>query len=174
MIYVDRQKGLKTAFLCWRRKVNYQRNYEIFSGKWALLSAERVIVVVQFSSCVQLFATPWNAAYQASLSFTIFQSLLKFMSIELVMPSNRFVLCCSLLLLPSVFPSIRIFFNGSVLSIRWPKWVSASASVRPMNIQDWFPLGLTGWISLQSKGLSRVFFTTRVQKPPFIGAQLSL
>ena len=149
MIYVDRQKGLKTAFLCWRRKVNYQRNYEIFSGKWALLSAERVIVVVQFSSCVQLFATPWNAAYQASLSFTIFQSLLKFMSIELVMPSNHFVLCHPLLL-PSIFPSIRVFSNESALHIRWLKYWSFNCSIGPSNEylglisfrMDWFGICL--------------------------------
>ena len=101
------------------------------------------------------FATPWTAALQASLSITNSQSWLKLMSIESVMPSNHFILCCSLLL-PSVFPSIRVFSNESVLHIRWPKyWSSALTSVLPMNIQDWFPLGWTDWISLQSKELSR-------------------
>ena len=77
--------------------------------------------------------------------------------------------------LPSIFPSIRVFSNESVLCIRWPKFgVSASASVLSMNIQDWLPLGWTGWISLQSKGLSRVFSTTTVQKHQFFSAQLSL
>ena len=81
----------------------------------------------------------------------------------------------TLLLLPSIFPSIRVFSNESVLPIRWSKyWVSASASVLPMNTQDWSPLGWTGWISLQSKGLSRVFSNTTVQKHQFSGAQLSL
>ena len=90
------------------------------------------------------------------------------MSIESVMPSNHLILCCPLLLLPSIFPSIRIFSNEPVLCIRWPKyWSSASALVLPMNIQDWFPLGLTGWISLQSKGRSRVFSNTTVQKHQF-------
>ena len=80
------------------------------------------------------------------------------MSIELVMPSNHLLLCRPLLLPPSIFPSIRVFSNESVLHIRWQiKGVSASASVLPMNIHDWFPLGWTGWISLLSKGLSRVF-----------------
>ena len=113
-------------------------------------------VVVQLLSHVQLFATPWTAAHQASLPFTISQSLLKLMSIEWVMPPNHLILCRPLLLLPLIFPSIRIFSNESVLHIRWQNiGVSASASVLPMNIQDWFPLGLTGWIFLQSKGLSK-------------------
>ena len=101
-------------------------------------------------------ATPWTAAHQASLSSTNSLSLLKLLSIESAMPSNRLILCHALLLLPSIFPSIRVFSNESVLWIRWPNiGVSASTSVLPMNIQDWFPLGLTGWISLQSKGLSK-------------------
>ena len=130
-------------------------------------------VVVQSLSCVQLFVTPWTAALPATLSFTIFQSLLKLMSIESVMASNHLILCCPLLLLPSIFPSIRVFSNKLALRIRWPKYgASASASVVPMNIQGWFPLGLTGWISLQSKGLSRVFSNTRLQKHQFFGAQL--
>ena len=106
--------------------------------------------------------------------FTISQSLLKFMSVESVMPSNQLVLCHPLFLLPSIFPSIRVFSNESALCIRWPKyWHLASASVLPMNIQDWFPLGWTGLISLQSKGLSRVFSNTTVQKHQFFGTQLS-
>ena len=94
-------------------------------------------VVVHSLSCVQLFVTPWTAAHQASLSFTISQSLLKLMSIESVMPSNNLILCRPLLLLPSTFPSIRVFSKGSVLHIRWQSiGVSASASVLPVNIQD--------------------------------------
>ena len=105
-------------------------------------------------SCVWLFATPLTAAHQASLSITNSWSLLKLMSMVSVMPSNHLILCRSLLLQPSVLPRIRVFPDESVLYIRWPKyWVSASASVLPMNIQDWFPLGYTGLISLQSKGL---------------------
>ena len=102
---------------------------------------------------------PWIAAHQASLSITNSQSLLKLMPIESMMPSSHLTLCRPLLLLPPIPPSIRVPSNESVLHIRWPKywWVSASASVLPMNIQDWFPLGFTGWISLQSRGLSRVF-----------------
>ena len=108
---------------------------------------------VQLISCVELFATPWNTAHQASLSNTYSQSLRKLMSIELVMPSNHLTLCHPLLLLSSIFPSIRIFSNESVLHIRWPSvGTSASSSVLPMNIQDSFPIGLPGLISLQSKG----------------------
>ena len=110
---------------------------------------------VQSLSCVWLFATPWTAARQASLSITNTQSLLKLVSIELVMPSNHLILCRPLLPPPSIFPSIRVFPNESVLPISGQSiGVSASASVLPRNIQDWFPLGLTGLISLQSKGLS--------------------
>ena len=90
----------------------------------------------------------------ASLSLTISQSLPTFMSIELVMLSNRFILCCPFLLLPSVFPSIRVFSSESALRIRWPKyWSFSFVSILPMSVQSWFPLGLTDLISLQSKGL---------------------
>ena len=105
---------------------------------------------VQALSHVQLFVISWTAAQQASLSITDSWSLLKFMSIELVMPSNHPILCCPLLLQFSIFPSIRVFSNE--LCIRWPKyWSFSSASVLLMNIQDWFPLGLTGWIYFQSR-----------------------
>ena len=124
---------------------------------------------LQSLSHVRLFATPWTAAHQASLSITNSQSLLKLMSIESMMPSNHVILCRPLLLLPSVFSSIRVFSKELALRIRWPKYwrISASASVFPMNVQDWFPLGWTGWISLQSKGLPRVFSNTTVQKHQF-------
>ena len=88
---------------------------------------------VQSLSYVQLFVTPWTAACQASLSITSSQSLLKLMSIELVMPSNHFILCCPLLLLPSIFPSKWVFLNESILQIRWPKYWSFSFSISPSN-----------------------------------------
>ena len=88
---------------------------------------------VQSLSCVQLFATPWTAAHQASLSITNYQSLLKLMSIESVMPPNRLILCHPLLLLPSIIPSIRVFSNESVLRIRWPKYWSFSFNISPSN-----------------------------------------
>ena len=88
---------------------------------------------VQSLSCVQLFVTPWTAAYQASLSFTSSWSLLKLMSIESVVPSSHLFLCHPFLLLPSFFPSIRLFFNESVLCIRWTKYWSSSFSISPPN-----------------------------------------
>ena len=132
----------------------------------------------QFSS-VQLLSCVWplqtHAACQDSLSITNSQSSSKPMSIESVMPSNHLILCCPLLLLPSILPSIRVFqmsqlFTSGGQSIGVP----ASISVLPMNLQDWFPLGWTDWIFLQSKGLSRVFSNTIVQKHQFFGAPLSL
>ena len=103
-----------------------------------------------------------------------FWSLLKPMSIESVMPSGYLILCHPVLL-PSIFHSIRIFSSGLALRIRWPQYWNFGFSISPsVNIQDWFPLGWTGWISLQSKGLSRVFFKTTVQKHQFFSAQLSL
>ena len=92
-----------------------------------------IIVVVQWLSPVQLFVTPWTAAHQASLSFTISQSLLKLMSIESVMPSNHLILCCPLLPLLSIFPTIRVFSNEPVLRIRWPQYWSFSFSFSPSN-----------------------------------------
>ena len=132
---------------------------------------------VQSLSRVRLFATPRIAARHASLSITDSQSLPKLMSIELVMPSNHLILCHHLLLLPSIFPIIRVFsFPSSQFftSSGQSTGVSASALVLPMNIQDWCPLGWTGWISFQSKGLSRFFSNTTVQKHQFFNAQLSL
>ena len=109
------------------------------------LIASFVLFVVHLLSPVWLFVTPWTAALQASLSFTISWSLLKLIPIESVMPSNHLILCHPLLLLPSIFPSIRVFSNESALCIRWPKYWSFSIS--PSNeIQDWFPLVLTGLI----------------------------
>ena len=107
-----------------------------------------MLFVVQLPSCVRLSATPWTAARQASLSLTISQSLPKFMSIESVMPSNHVILCCPLPLLPSVFPSIRVFSSESALHIRCPKYCSLRFSISPSNEYsrlisfkiDWFDL----------------------------------
>ena len=117
---------------------------------------------------------PWTAACQASLSFTISLSLLKLMSIESVMPSNHLILCRPLLLLSSVFPSIRVCLMSCLFPLGGQGiGASASVPVLPMNIQGWFPLGLTGLICLQSKGLSRVFFSTTVWKHQYFRAQPS-
>ena len=134
----------------------------------------RIMPVVHSLSHVWLFATTWTAARQPSLSFTNSQSLLKLMSTESVMPSNHLILCRPLLLLPSIFPTTRVFpksqlFASSGQSIG----ASASASVLPMTSQGWFPLGLTGLI-LQSKELSRVFSSNTVRKHRFLFLMVQL
>ena len=138
------------------------------------LGKEIIWLHVCVLSYVQLFVTPWSAACQASLSFTNSWSLLKLISFELVTPFNHLILCHPLLP-PSIFPSIGVFSNESVLCIRWPKYWSFSFSISPSNEYsglisfriDWFDL-------MQSKGLSRVFSNTTVQKHQFFGVQLSL
>ena len=126
----------------------------------------------QSLSPVWVFATPWTAACQNTLSSTVSQSLLKFMSFESVMLFNHLILCHPLLLLPSIFPSMRIFLMSWLL-VSGGQSIGASAAVLPMNTQGWFPLGLTGLISLLSKRLWRVFSNTTVQKHQFFSAQLS-
>ena len=130
--------------------------------------------VVQSLSHVQLFTRPWTATCQSSLPFSISQSSFNFMSTEWVMQSSHLILCHCLLLLPSIFPSLRVFSKESALHIRWQKYWSFSFSNHPSNnIQDWFPLWLTSLNSLHSKGLSRVFSSTAVQKHQFFAAQPS-
>ena len=129
---------------------------------------------VQSLNHVQLFATPWIAARQSSLSITNSWSSPKLMSIESVMPSSHLILCHPLLLLPPIPPSIRVFSNESTLHMRWPKYWSFSSSITPSKEHPGLiSLEWTGWIFLQSKGLSRVFSNTTVQKHQFSGAQLS-
>ena len=132
-----------------------------------------IALSVQFScSVVSDYFDPMD--WQASLSITNSRNLLKFMSIESVIPFNHLILCHPLLLPPSIFPSIRVFSNESLLHIRWPKYWSFSFSTSSSkDIQDWFSLGWTGWVSLQAKGLE-VFSNTTVQKHQFFSAQLSL
>ena len=133
------------------------------------------VVVAQLPSCVRLFVTPWTAAHQASLSFTISESLLKFMSIESVMPSNHLILCRPLLLLPSVFPSISFFSNESTLRFRWPKYWSFSFSISPFTeyLQlvsfriDWFDV-------LAVQGTLKSLLQHYSSKASFFGIQVSL
>ena len=132
-------------------------------------------MILQFSSalsCVQVFATPWAAARQASLSITISRSLLKPMSVELVMPSSHLILCCPLFFLLSIFPNNRVFSNESVLHIRWPKYWSFSFSISPSNEYSGLISLRIDW--LQSKEFSRVFSNITVQKHHFLGTQFSL
>ena len=152
-------------------------DYKYISPKCTLKRSEfyfMKVVIIQSLSHDRFFVTPWAAASQASLSFTISQSLLKIMSTESVMPSSHLILCyhfsSCLQSFPASgsFPMSRLFTSGGQ-SIG----ASVSALVLSLNIQDWFPLGLTGLISLQSKGLPRVFSNTTVQKHQFFGSQPS-
>ena len=148
---------LSFTFMCMRAWVIME--------EWKMmLKPIHITVVLQLLSCVWLFMTPWTAALQASLSFTISLSLLKLMPIEFMMPSNHLVICC-----PPNFPSFRFFSNESSLNIRWPNYWSFSFSISPSNIQHW----LTGFILCSPKD-SRVFSNTTFQKHQFFGAQPSL
>ena len=136
-----------------------------------------IIVVFQLLTHVWLFETPWTAAHQAFQSVTNSWSLLKLMYINSVMPFNHLILCCPLLLLPSIFPSIKSIFLWCSSSHQVAKVLELELEPQHQSFQwvfDWFPLGWTGWISLLSKGLSRVFSSTTVQKHQFISAQPSL
>ena len=136
-----------------------------------------VVIVVQSLSHVRLLATPWTAACQASLSIIISLNFLKLISIEswvsdAIQPFHPLLPPC---LLPSIFPSIRVFSKESALRIRWPKYWSLGSSISPSNeYSGWFPLGWRGLFSLQSKGLARVFSSTTVRKCQFFGTQPSL
>ena len=131
--------------------------------------------LVHSLSRVRLFATPWTTAHQASLSITNSWSLPKPMSIELVMPSSHLIFCLPLLLLSPILPSIRVFFNESTLHMRWPKYWSFSFSISPSNEHPGLISFRMDWLDLlQSKGLSRVFSNTTVQKHQFFSVQLSL
>ena len=153
--------------------------WEIVKDKEAWHAAVHGLQRVGHNWATELNRTE-TAAGQTSLSFIISQRWLKLMSIESVMPPNHLFLYCPLLLLPSIFPSSRAFSNESAFCIRWPKYWRFSISpsneyswsVLTMNIQDWFPLGLIGLISLQSKGISRVFSNTAVQSIKFLALSL--
>ena len=134
---------------------------------WKFTENHTLYVAVPLLSHVWLFVSSWTAAHQASLSFTVSQSLLKLMSVESMMPSNQLILCCPLLFLPSIFPSIRIFSKESALRIMWPKYWSFNFSISPSN-------EYSGLKSLQSKGLSWDFSSITVWKHQFFSIQLFL
>ena len=122
-------------------------------------------IVVQSLSCVWLFVTPWTAAHQASLSFTISQSLLKLLSIESVMPSNHLICCHPLLLLPSIFASIRVFSSEAALHIRWPKYWSSSFSLSPSNEYSGLISFRIDWFDLPAiQETLRIFSSTTIRK----------
>ena len=177
-----------SSFLRYGSIVTSLSNKVLFQSdlwKYALYDHNRLLLLFSHSVLSDSLQPPWTAEDQASLSFTISQSLLKLMSNESVNPSNHLILCHPLLLLPSIFPSIKAFSNKSTLHIRWPKYWNFSFSISPSNEysgKDWFirlnkglfPLGLTGLIFLLSKGFSRVFSNTTVEKHQFFGTQPSL
>ena len=145
------------------------------SWSWYHVNASVQFSSVQSLSYVQVFVTPWTVAPQASLSIINSRSLLKLMSIESVMLSNYLILCHPLLLPPSIFPSIRVFSNESALLMRWPKYWSFSFNISPSNEHPGLISFRMDWLDpLQSKGLSRVVYNTKVQKHQFFGTQLSL
>ena len=157
----------------------YSQNGKITAGEieneylnYKRTSAQHCKSAIQFGSVqslsrVRLFVTQWTAARQASLSITAPGVYSNSCSLS-VMTSSHLILCCPLFLLPSIFPSIRVFSNESVLLIRWPKYWRFSFNVSPSNeYLELISLGCTGWISLQSKGLSRVFSNPTVQKYQF-------
>ena len=154
------------------------REGEILDKQTTVATEDITSPSLQFSSVHSLSHVrslrPRIAARQASLSITNSRSSPKLISFELVIPSSHLILCHPLLLLPPIPPSIRVFSNESTLQMRRPKyWSFSFRSVLPMNTQDWPPLRWTGWISLESKGLSRVFSNTTVQKHQFFNAQCS-
>ena len=132
------------------------------------------VQLVQLLSCVRLFVTPWITARRVSLSITNSQSLLKLMSIELVMPSNHLILCCPLLLLPPIPPSIRVFSNESTLRMRWPKYWSFSFSISPSKEHPGQISFRMDWLDLLAvQGTLKSLLQTTVQKHQFFGTQLS-
>ena len=160
-------------------KVIFARGEENGS-RWRGLRGTNYWVCIQFSSVQSLsrvwpFETPWIAAHQAPLSITNSPSPPKPMSIESVMPSNHLILCCPLLLLPPIFPSIRVFWKESALRIRWPKYWSFSLSISPSSEHPGLISFRKDWLDLLVvQGLSRVFSKTIVQKHQFFSTQLSL
>ena len=174
-IFIKRQLYIRHGSWYWG--VNSEQNNKSLPSKRLQSSVYFSHGSVQFSSIAQSCLTLYDitgCSTPGPPSITNSQHLLKLMSI-MVMPSSHLILCRPLLLLPLIFPSIRVFSNESALRIRWPKYWSFSFSISPFSEhQDWFSSEWTGWISLQSKGLSRVFSNTTVQKHQYFGAQLSL
>ena len=162
---------------CFNGRGRAQSLIQFYADGWSCITS----LFFQFSSLQFIgsvmsdFAIPWTATHQDSLSITASWSLLKLMSIESVISSNHLILCHPFLLLPSIFPNIRVLSNEPIFkSCDQSIGVSASASVFPMNICYWFPLGWNGWISVLSKGIWSAFSNTTVQNYQFFSTQLSL
>jgi len=145
----------EVSYLCIKTTLNYSQlskadilNLKLLPYWLYPRKSLRMFTSVQSLNCIQLFVTPWTAARQASLSITNSQSLLKLMSIESVMPSNHLILCHPLLLLPLIFPSVRVFSNESVLCITWPKYWSFSLSISPSNEYSRLISSRMNWLDL--------------------------
>ena len=165
--------ALFSYFAIYEIRVNLKFD-DILHKYWSFLLLLHFQSVSSVAQSCPTRCDPMIAACQASLSITNTQSLLRLMSIESVMPSSHLILCGPLLLLPPIPPSIRVFSNESSLHMRWPKYWSFSLRISPSKEHPGLiSLEWTGWISLQSKGLSRVFSNTIVQKHQFFGTQLS-
>ena len=164
-------KGISRVF----SNITVQK-HQFFDSQPSLYSNSHIhISSVQLLSRVWLFATPWTAAHQASLSITNSWSLLKLMPIESVMPSNHLILSRPLLLSPPIFPSIRVFSNESVLCIRWPKYWSFSFNISPSNEYSRLISFRMDWLDLLAvQGTLKSLLQHQVQKHQFFGAQLSL
>ena len=160
--------------LNWTERSKYFSTYFILGSQCFLDTSSVQFSSFQSLSHVQLFPTPWTASSQASLSFINSQSLLKLMSIELVMPSNLLILYHPLLLLPSIFPSIRVFSSESVLCIGWPQYWSFSFSISPSSEYSGLISFRIDWFYFLAVQGTRVFSNTTVQKHQFFGIQLSL
>ena len=165
----------------WVRKIPWRRKWQPtsvflpgkFHGQRGLMGYSPSVQFTSVSQSCPTLCNPLNRSTPGLPVHRQFPKLPKLMSIESVMPSDHLILCHPLLLPPSIIPSIRVFSNESALCIRWPKYWSYSFKFSSSNeYQDWSPR--SGWISLQSKGLSRAFFNTTVQKHQFFGTQLSL
>ena len=171
-------RNIKYSHIWWECKLVqslWQIVWRFLKQKWTYLTIQQSqFSSVQSLSHVRLFVTPWIEGRQASLSITNSRNPPKPMCIESVMPSIHLILCRPLLLLPSIFPSIRVFSNESPLRIRWPKYWSFSFNISPSCEHPGLISFRMDWISLPSKGLSRVFSDTTVQKHQFFCAQRSL
>ena len=166
---MQRANSLETTLMLWKTKGKRRRRQQ------RMRCLDSITHSVQSLNRVQLFVTSWNAPCLASLSITNSQSLLKLMSIESVMPSNHLILCCPLLLQPSIFPSIRVFSNELVLRIRWPKHWSFSFSISPSNEYSGLISFRIDWLDLLAvQGTLKSLLYHHSSKHQFFSVQLSL
>ena len=185
-LFLEHYFLIRLLTIGWKQRM--EKRYMVLETMWFEETSSNEIVVifnsglnrecfprsVQSLSHLQLFVIPWTAACQASLSITNSQSLLKLMSIASVMPSNNLIFCCPFSSCLQSLPASGSFLMSRFFASGGQSIGVSVSALLMLNIEDWFPLGWTGSISLQSKGLSRVLFNTKVQKHQFFSAQLSL